>query len=314
VEIPFNTYLKQLIFAPMYYLLLGIATFLSWMPFRVLYVISDFFAFLSYNVIGYRKQVVLGNLAIAFPEKSDRERSQIAKRFFKNFFDTFLEAFKLLSLSESEFQKRYTGNNEEFKRLLEQSQKNGKSVQVHLGHHFNWEWTNIYYSNLVPIPFLGVYMPITSEPVERLFKKIRQRGKTVLIKATEMRSSMLPYRKESYLLALVADQNPGSPERAHWLNFFGKKTPFVVGPEKGARMNDTSVYFAKTRKLRRGHYHTTILLEVEDPGSLPEGELTRRYVKFLEQAIREDPANYLWSHKRWKYEWKDEYQDMWIGE
>ena len=60
-----------------------------------------------YYVFGYRKTVVMGNLAIAFPEKSLTEREVIASAFYKNFVDTFIETIKLLSMSDAEFDKAW---------------------------------------------------------------------------------------------------------------------------------------------------------------------------------------------------------------
>ena len=38
----------------------------------------------------------------------------------------------------------------------------------------------------------------------------------------------------------------------------------------------------------------------ENVAELPPGEVTRRYAARLEEVICEEPANWLWSHKRWK--------------
>ena len=45
---------------------------------------------------------------------------------------------------------------------------------------------------------------------------------------------------------------------------------------------------------------------------LKEGELTLLYRDYLEATIRESPDNYLWSHRRWKWEYKKEYKEHWI--
>ena len=73
----------------MYYIVYGLLYFFSLMPWFLLYGISDMLAFLTYYVFGYRKTVVLNNLAIAFPEKSEAERKKIAKQFYRNFSDTW---------------------------------------------------------------------------------------------------------------------------------------------------------------------------------------------------------------------------------
>jgi KDO2-lipid IV(A) lauroyltransferase len=40
---------------------------------------------------GYRKDIVMNNLGIAFPEKTTAEREQIAKQFYRNLIDNFIE-------------------------------------------------------------------------------------------------------------------------------------------------------------------------------------------------------------------------------
>ncbi|HET7899150.1 MAG TPA: lipid A biosynthesis acyltransferase, partial [Flavisolibacter sp.] len=69
----------------MYYLVYGLLYLLSLLPLRVLFLFSDLAYVVLYYFIGYRKKVVLSNLAIAFPEKTEEVRKQIAKRFYRNF-------------------------------------------------------------------------------------------------------------------------------------------------------------------------------------------------------------------------------------
>ena len=54
----------------MYYIVYGFLYLLSLLPFRLLYVVSDAVYALLYYVIGYRKEVVMNNLLIAFPRKN----------------------------------------------------------------------------------------------------------------------------------------------------------------------------------------------------------------------------------------------------
>jgi KDO2-lipid IV(A) lauroyltransferase len=49
----------------------------------------------------------LQNLEIAFPEKSEKERRTIARRFYRNFTDTIVESIKVLSMSEKELDRRF---------------------------------------------------------------------------------------------------------------------------------------------------------------------------------------------------------------
>jgi KDO2-lipid IV(A) lauroyltransferase len=127
-----------------------------------------------------------------------------------------------------------------------------------------------------------------------------------------MRKAILPYRNQQYCLALMADQSPPIPGRAYWLNFFGRPTAFLAGTEKGARLGKMPIIYADLIKTGRGRYHFRMSLLAADAGHTSEGELTRKYVRALEDNIREYPSGYLWSHRRWKLGWTAEYINNWV--
>src|SRR4051812_29155104 len=124
---------------------------ISLLPWRVLYFISDGFYVLAYYIFGYRRKVVMSNLLIAFPLKTEAERTRIAKDFYHNFLDTFVEMVKFLSLSDENFSKRLTGNFD----LLTQLYSTGQNVQLHSAHFFNIEYLNWGIPKYSPYPFLG---------------------------------------------------------------------------------------------------------------------------------------------------------------
>jgi len=293
----------------MYYLVYGIIYLLSLLPMWLLYGLSDGIAFFLYTVIRYRRGVVRSNLTIAFPEKTDAERSKIARRFYRNFTDNFIETIKLLSAGEKFLQKRLVLDNAE---LLDKYYDQGRKLQVHLGHCFNWEIGNLAMAMRTRYTFLVAYMPVENKIFERLFKHLRSRTGSVLLPATRMNKAIIPYRHQQYMLILVADQAPGGPENSYWLNFFNRPTAFIKGPERGARIADIPVVFARFYKPRRGRYRVELITIADHPRELPEGELTRRYRVLLEDAIRKQPDSWLWSHKRWKFAWKESLAPFWI--
>jgi KDO2-lipid IV(A) lauroyltransferase len=83
----------------MYYLLRGFLWLLSLLPLRVLYFFSDCIYGLVYYVFKYRRDIVMQNLSIAFPEKTEKEKRVIAKKFYHNLIDTFIETIKMFSVS-----------------------------------------------------------------------------------------------------------------------------------------------------------------------------------------------------------------------
>jgi KDO2-lipid IV(A) lauroyltransferase len=293
----------------MYYVVYGLIYLLSLLPIWLLHGLADLLAWLLYHIIRYRRDVVLANLLIAFPEKTEAERIRIAKRFYRNFVDNFIETIKLLSASPAFIKKHFVIDNPE---VLEAFYKEGRKCQLHLGHTFNWEIANAAMPLLTDYAFIVAYMPLSNKIFDRLFLHLRGRTGTILLPATRMQRSILPYRNTQYLLTLVADQAPGGPDIAYWLNFFGQPTPFVRGPERGARIADIPAVFVRFYKTRRGYYHVHFTTLSDHPATTSEGQLTIRYARLLEDAIRQEPALWLWSHRRWKIPWKEEYRKFWI--
>lgn len=294
----------------MYYIVFGLFYMLSLLPMRILYIISDGIYLLVYYVIRYRKDVVIKNLEIAFPEKSNAERVKIAKAFYHNLLDSFIETIKLVSASGRFLEKRVTANWE----VLEPLYKAGKSCQLHLGHTFNWEWGHHVLGNHTEYPVLVVYMPLSSPVFEKIMYDLRVRHGNKFIAANKMSKTMESFKETRYLLGLVADQSPGNLDNAYWTNFFGRPTAFVSGPEKGARKENLPVLFASIVKPRRGHYHASLEVACENPAALKEGELTLLYAGYMEKVIRSNPEMWVWSHRRWKHSWAPAYTKNWIGE
>ncbi len=294
----------------MYYLLYAFLYLFSLLPFFIIYGISDFAAFVLYRLVKYRRDVVFANISTAFPEKSDADKEVIVKQFYRDFTDNFLETLKLLSMSGATLDKRMMMDMTACNKLAAE----GKNLQFNSGHQMNWEYASVAVSRHLQVPWLAVYKRIRSRPVERLFLKIRSRFGAVMVAVQDYKFRMATLMKQQYALGLIADQNPSKAETAYWLNFFGRPTPFLPGSDKGARRNRTAVVFVNVIKLKRGYYKLDLIIVTDDAGKLADGQLTRMYRDFLEECIREQPSIYLWSHRRWKHEYKEVYKKRWLDE
>ena len=165
---------------------------------------------------------MLKNLAQAFPEKTEKERLIIARKFYHNLVDTFIETLKLFS-SGKKFIERH--NTADFS-LIHRLHGEGKAFQIHAGHQFNWEWINHHYAINFRQPLVAVYMPLANKTFEKIFYRMRTRYGTVMLAATEMKTRFIPWRSREHALVLVADQNPGDPTNSYWFNFMGNGSWF----------------------------------------------------------------------------------------
>lgn len=96
------------------YILYGFVWLISFLPFRVLYLVADLNYLLLYYVIHYRRKVVRTNLCNSFPEKSLREIKAIERKYYKHLADLSIELYKLWHMSEGSIRKRCVFKNTEF--------------------------------------------------------------------------------------------------------------------------------------------------------------------------------------------------------
>ncbi len=286
----------------MYYIVYSIFYLLSLLPWFIIYLISDGCYFLIYYVFRYRRKIVADNLLIAFPEKTDEERSRIAKEFYKSFTDNFIELIKLVSISEKEMKKRYVINVEVINDLSNSYDK----IYLITGHFFNWEYANLSVGFISKYPFVVAYKPLSSAIFNKLLYSIRTRFGTNLVSSSNYSKDFQKFSKTKYALVLAADQNAENTNKAYWINFFAKKVPFVKGPERGATMINAPIVYCSTSKIKRGYYKGHFELITTSPKDFKEGELTRLLVKKMEHTLTIEPANYLWSHRRWKHTFNPE--------
>ena len=105
------------------YLIVGINWLLTLLPLSILYILSDILYFFLYYVFGYRKRVVYMNIRNSFPQKSEAEINQIAKKFYKNLSDIIIEVLKLRHISPKQLSERIVVKNIEVVEDLYNSKK-----------------------------------------------------------------------------------------------------------------------------------------------------------------------------------------------
>jgi KDO2-lipid IV(A) lauroyltransferase len=242
------------------------------------------------------------NLNIAFPNKTENEKIRIAKDFFHLFIDTFIETIKLISISRKEFLRRLDFDAS----LLQELSSKEQSIQMHSGHFFNYEFMNFVGALFLNNNWLGIYAPMSNKAINKIMLDMRSKFGTILISNKEFKSRFHQYSNKPYTLGLAADQNPHNPNNAFWIDFFGKKTAFVKGPEKGSKNQNTAVVMVYINRTKRGYYKVETSLLTTTPNETPQGFITKALVNFIEEKIKQYPANYLWSHKRWKHEYDAE--------
>ena len=275
----------------------------SALPFRVLYILSDFNYLLMYHVGRYRRKVVRENLEKSFPEKTEAERLQIERKFYRYLSDYMLEDLKLLHMSAEDLCQRMIYKNTE--QYLELTEKYG-GIIVMIPHYANYEWLIGMGSVMKPgdVP-VQVYKPLKDKYLNELFKQIRSRfgGYNIPKHSTAREIIKLKREGKNMVVGLITDQWPSGDR--YWTTFMGQETAFLNGAERIAKIMNFPVFYCELTKTRRGYCEAEFKLMTEAPKETVEGEITDMFAHELEQTIRREPAYWLWSHKRWKFTKKE---------
>lgn len=277
---------------------------------------KSFIAWLLGDVFHYRDNVVYTNLSRCFPEKSYDEIKQIRDRFYQHFADIFNEMLWFGKCKGDRGRKRLherhlveITNPEELNKLFAGAPQM-MIMQTHAG---NWELISGFreYSYSTPLEILpehiGVsYVPLTNKFWDRFVAKnrvapVKDQGFEGYIDYKHILRYVLTNRSKKKAYVFITDQYP------YWRNakemkirFMNQDTVTMSAAAELAVKMDMSVVYMRFRTREDGGYTMTFVpISEHAAGENPE-EIMKTYYSLLEEDLREQPWNYLWTHKRWK--------------
>ena len=269
------------------------------MPFALFYRLSDGLAQLFW-LTGYRKKVIKANLHGSFPDKSGEELNALMRAFYVHFSDIVLEGIKSFSMSKEELVRRYKVQNPE---VLKAYVDAGKSILLVGAHYANWEWGTAAVANNYP-NVVGIYSPVSNKRIERMAVASRAAYGMKLCAINETAATFKQVRQHGKPTAfvMICDQSPSGStiDKAIWLPFLNRHTPWLHGMEKYGREMGFPVAYFSPRRVARGHYEVKVIPLNNKPQTTAPGAITEQYVRLLESIIYKQPAHWLWSHQRWK--------------
>lgn len=280
--------------------------FLSLLPLSVLHFFATLSYYLLYYIVGYRKRIVRENLVNSFPEKNLQQILKIEKQYFKYLSTLMFEVIKMSSISESELRRRVKFNN---LATLEAYFKNGGSVLGCTGHYCNWEWGMLALGMYMSATGYVIYKPVNNEAYGTWFNKMRTKFGNKFIPMRQTLRALVNSKDESTMFCFASDQTPTRAEARYWINFLNQPTAVLMGLEKIALQTNRPVIYFKMKLIKRGYYEIDCVSICDRPSETSEHEITDLSFKFLENLIKEEPAYWLWSHRRWKH--KPLKEDKW---
>jgi KDO2-lipid IV(A) lauroyltransferase len=271
----------------------------SYLPFWLIYIISDSFYLVLRFIIRYRKQIITENLKFSFPEMGEKKIKKIRNRYYRNMCDIAVESVKLYNMSEVQLNKRLIIKGAE---VVEQYYKIDKSIIVFAFHYNNWEWCSFLQARINHL-VLMVHNPIRgNEEMDRFLEHSRGQWGGESVPVNQTAKTTMKYIKEGILTALWLAADQTAPARSKfWTMFLNREAPFFAGPEKIAVKTNQPIFFQHVKRLKRGYYEVDYSLLVEEPAKMKPEDILLKYVNKMEEIIKKEPEYYLWSHRRWKH-------------
>ena len=282
----------------LYYLVVPILYFFAYFPSPVLYKLADVLAFFLRDVFKYRRTVVLTNLRNSFPEKSEEEIEAIAKESYTHLADRVVENIKCLTIKPEEYWARCVPENIE---VLTQLYDEGRDVVLMIAHSNCWEYAGYVAHTLTKFKIFGVYSPAKNKYFNDLIVSTRGKLGMNMIPMNSTSDYFKEKPEERTFHVFFTDQSPSNPNNAYWTKFMNQDTPFFYGGARYAIKHNCIPVYAKIVQLKRGYYRVYLSKIKEDVTNCTPDEIVQGFAEKLEQQLREHPAQWLWSHKRWKH-------------
>ena len=292
----------------------GFLHLLSCLPLKFHYFMGDILAWLLKKVFRYRYSVVLINLARSFPNFGYWNLPKTLDKFYTHLGEIMAETIWFSCSSHKRVQKskivKFTNPD-----LLVEYFEKSPSVTVLCTHCGNWELLGGVFAYLdetgVEYPFTQdnmrvVYKKLSSDVSNEVFKRNRVsplgKGKEeCLVESSNILRYAISHRKDKKIYVYPADQAPYWKAGKHFIgDFMNQPTNAMQGSMGVACKLSHSVLYLKMRRVERGQYEWTLIPICEDGSKTTPEELLRKYYDLLQEEIMETPANWLWSHKRWK--------------
>jgi Kdo2-lipid IVA lauroyltransferase/acyltransferase len=268
---------------------------------RFLHALGAIGAWLAW-ALRIRRRVVLDNLRLAFPEKSEAERHAIARATYRHLGQLVPEFFLVQRMSRAEIEALLVQERPE---ILHDAMARGKGLIACTAHFGNFEVLAATYS-ILGVPVTMITRPMGKSRVNDLWRRTRRRAgieDLVVRRGGDTLAAAVRSMKAGRALGYVIDQNM-SRRRAVFPTFFGVPAATAPTPAVLAMRTGAPVIFVVAIRQPDGRHRVVF----EGPLEVPRtGDRERDVLAFLqdlndrlERWVRLHPEQWYWLHRRWK--------------
>ncbi len=277
-----------------------------------------FYSWVLRDVLHYRRDVLTVNIARSFPELKYRQVEELVRRSYDHLGDIIAEAVWFGGCKGAKGRERLNASRivdivkpEVFNEVYE----NSTNMMVLSSHAGNWEllggWFSYNHDPDVPLKSdfseIGVvYRRLKSKVWDRVMadnrcNSIKDTGFNGYLESTEVFRFAITHRHEKFIYIFPTDQYPYSIASRHNVGkFLNQETLAMTGGAALACKFSMSVSYLRWKVLERGRYSVELVPLCSNAAEYTPERIMEMYYAELEKDIKDQPWNYLWTHKRWK--------------
>ena len=263
------------------------------------------------NVFKYRTGLVEVNLANAFPEKSQLDRDKIKHQFYVHFAKIFLEAAWFSACNKKRLRKSHIAeiiNPELLNRLYDQR----PSIMIMSSHSGNWEIMggacNYSYKedfHFNDLDICSVYRQLSNQMMNDIMEDIRlavisdRKAFTGYMESRNVLRYVFKNKDKKKIYLFTTDQRPYFSGSDHMKVTFMNRPCYAMSASAGVAKKFGMAVVYQRMLERKGGYDIEYIPICEDASKMSVEEMVDKYYRLLEEDLRTQPYNYLWTHNRW---------------
>ena len=232
------------------------------------------------------------NLIFAFPDLNEYERQKILKNMWLNYGKIFSEYLFINKLKTAD---NLIIRNQE---MLEKIKKRKEPVIFISGHFNNFELMAMHLERS-GIDVAAIYRPLNNIFLNPIMEYIRKKYicKKQIKKGISGTKEILKQYKNGTSIALMIDQRVSEGIKS---NFFGHEALTTTIPAQFVKKFNTKIVPVYIERSADDKFHLEILEEITFSKNETLDDITANLNKVLENMIKKNADQWIWTHNRWK--------------
>ncbi len=276
------------------YVLVGALWLLHLLPLPLLRGVGWLLGRLLYRLGRERRGVALTNLRLCFPEKTEAEREELARRHFVCFARAVLDRTLGWWASKERLERLIRVSGREH---LQDAENQSRPVLILAPHFVGLD------AGALRISMFGKACSVFSNQKNPVFNKLLYEGRRrfsdiLLLSRQDGMRKIVKAMKDGYPFYYLPDMDFGR-EDSIFVPFFGVPAATIPGVSRLVRLTGAKVVVCLTWQVADG-YEVEIMPPWENfPGESVEAD-TAFVNRFIESQVLRKPEQYFWLHKRFK--------------